>query len=211
MQGSVDMTQEQLATKLGMATRNLQRIESGTQNLTLQTIERVANAIGVDVANVIPIVEDRPKGTPFALVVAGPADGSPPHPVPLLSLEAAAGYAKTGRVPSAIGWTLIAHRSGERAFVSQITGRSMEPLIPDRSWSLFRRADIVAVGNIGLFQVRAAGDPDDAGSYVVKRLVEKRRHRIVLGSANREFGPQAYDDTSDIRAVAEWIAVLLPA
>jgi transcriptional regulator with XRE-family HTH domain len=41
------VTQEQLAERLGTAPRNIQRIEAG-QNLTLRTLERVAEALGVD-------------------------------------------------------------------------------------------------------------------------------------------------------------------
>jgi HTH-type transcriptional regulator/antitoxin HipB len=41
------MTQEQLAELLGTATRNVQRMESGAQNLTLVTLSRVARALGV--------------------------------------------------------------------------------------------------------------------------------------------------------------------
>jgi transcriptional regulator with XRE-family HTH domain len=41
------MTQEQLAAELDTAVRNVQRIESGVQNLTLLTIARIAAAIGL--------------------------------------------------------------------------------------------------------------------------------------------------------------------
>ena len=41
------MTQEQLAAALNTAARNVQRIEGGTQNLTLRTIARIAAALGV--------------------------------------------------------------------------------------------------------------------------------------------------------------------
>jgi transcriptional regulator with XRE-family HTH domain len=41
------MTQEQLASDLNTAVRNVQRIEGGTQNLTLRTIARIAAALGV--------------------------------------------------------------------------------------------------------------------------------------------------------------------
>ncbi len=41
------MTQEQLASELNTAVRNVQRIESGTQNLGLRTIARIAAALGV--------------------------------------------------------------------------------------------------------------------------------------------------------------------
>ncbi|WP_411280351.1 helix-turn-helix domain-containing protein, partial [Gemmatimonas sp.] len=36
------ITQEALAEQLGIALKNVQRIESGRQNLTLQTLARVA-------------------------------------------------------------------------------------------------------------------------------------------------------------------------
>lgn len=39
---SKGVTQEELAAALHMAARNLQRIESGQQNLTLETIARIA-------------------------------------------------------------------------------------------------------------------------------------------------------------------------
>lgn len=41
------MTQEQLASRLEIATKNVQRLESGRQNLTLATIERIAGALDV--------------------------------------------------------------------------------------------------------------------------------------------------------------------
>ncbi len=41
------LTQEELATRLDTATRNIQRIESGTQNLTLLTVAKIAAELGV--------------------------------------------------------------------------------------------------------------------------------------------------------------------
>lgn len=41
------MTQEELAIKLGIAVRNLQRVEGGHQNLTLLTVAKIATAIGM--------------------------------------------------------------------------------------------------------------------------------------------------------------------
>jgi len=40
-------TQEEVASSLGLAPRNYQRIERGEQNLTIKTIVRVANELGV--------------------------------------------------------------------------------------------------------------------------------------------------------------------
>lgn len=41
------LTQEQLAELVGTAARNIQRIESGRHNMTLITVARLADALGV--------------------------------------------------------------------------------------------------------------------------------------------------------------------
>jgi HTH-type transcriptional regulator / antitoxin HipB len=43
------LTQEQLAQKLGMDKTQISKIEKGNRNLTLDTITRVANALGAKV------------------------------------------------------------------------------------------------------------------------------------------------------------------
>ena len=44
-----DLTQEQLAEILGMATQNLARIEQGRSDFRVSTVVRVARALGCDV------------------------------------------------------------------------------------------------------------------------------------------------------------------
>lgn len=205
------VTQEALAARLGMATRNLQRIESGTQNLTLQTVERVAGALGVDTTALVPGVTDRAHAGPLGLhVVPGPEGGRTPLAVPVLSLRAAAGFARSGRVVDAIGWTLLPSDDPGRSFVAQVAGRSMEPLIPDRSWSVFRATPDVDVGTIALFELRQRGDPDGGGSYLVKRLAERGRDRLVLASLNPAFPRVELDErkAATLRVVARWVAVV---
>ena len=211
LRNACGLTQEDLAGRLGIAVRNLQRMESGRQNLTLQTIEKVARALALDLDVVVPIAEDRPSRVPVSLFVVPPlAEGRPPRPVPILTLEAAAGYARTGRAHESLGWTLIGRPVDGRAFVAQVAGRSMEPLIPDRSWSLFRSADDVAVGTIGLFEIRRTGDADDGAAYVVKRVAERSRRQTVLASVN-PAGPTLTFDAKlrgDARPVAAWVTVI---
>jgi HTH-type transcriptional regulator/antitoxin HipB len=47
------MTQEDLADSLNTAVRNVQRMESGAQNLTLGTLARIAKALGVEPEDLI--------------------------------------------------------------------------------------------------------------------------------------------------------------
>ena len=44
-------TQEQGAERLGLQTNNLQRIELGMQNLTVRSLVRLANGLGVGLAS----------------------------------------------------------------------------------------------------------------------------------------------------------------
>lgn len=62
------LTQEAFAARVDMLTPNYARIEQGRQNLTLDTLVRVADALGVDVRDLFvtpsigPSQRGRPKG-----------------------------------------------------------------------------------------------------------------------------------------------------
>jgi len=47
------LTQQQVADKLSMAATNIVRIEHGKQNLTIRTLAKLADALGVTVAELI--------------------------------------------------------------------------------------------------------------------------------------------------------------
>ena len=53
-------TQEVFAGKLGMQPNSLQRIELGMQNVTVFTLVRFANGLGVPLASLFEAPEDRP-------------------------------------------------------------------------------------------------------------------------------------------------------
>ena len=47
------LSQQELAEKLGIAQTNIGRIEHGKQNLTIRTLAKLADALGVTVAELI--------------------------------------------------------------------------------------------------------------------------------------------------------------
>jgi len=47
------LTQDQLAERLGIASKNVQRIEAGRQNLTLRSLEALALALGVELPQLL--------------------------------------------------------------------------------------------------------------------------------------------------------------
>jgi DNA-binding XRE family transcriptional regulator len=59
------VTQDAIAEKLRCATRNYQRIEYGEQNLSLRTLVRIANLLGVTIADLVtPPPALKKKGLP---------------------------------------------------------------------------------------------------------------------------------------------------
>jgi transcriptional regulator with XRE-family HTH domain len=52
-------TQEALAERLGLQANNLQRVELGMQNLTVRSLVRLANGLGVSLASLFEAPRDR--------------------------------------------------------------------------------------------------------------------------------------------------------
>lgn len=60
------VSQEQLAAKLDVSTQWLSRLENGHENATIETLVRVANAVGVRVAELFDEGEPAPPSKPVA-------------------------------------------------------------------------------------------------------------------------------------------------
>lgn len=137
--------------------------------------------------------------------------------VPLWSLYSAAGPFQAEQSPEPEGWVKVPPgiRLTEDHFAAHITGRSMEPLIPDGSTCLFRSGvtgtrdgRLVLVEEIG-----AVGDRFTVKRYrsrKVKTYEDEWRHAaITLESLNPEF--PSFDllpDEDRYRIVAEFVQVL---
>lgn len=103
-------------------------------------------------------------------------------------------------------------------FVAQVVGRSMEPLIPDGSWCLFRRyGGGTRDGKVVLVQHRKITDPDTGGSYTVKRYRSEKTYspdgswhhtRIILEPTNLDYKPIVVDAPDDLGVLAEFVGVL---
>lgn len=109
-------------------------------------------------------------------------------------------------------------RLSEGMFVAQVVGRSMEPLIPDGSYCLFRGPVIGSRQGKRLLieQTGGRGAADLANRYTVKRYTSRKttddegtwRHESIrLEPLNPEF--EAFDlGPEDFRVVAEFVQVL---
>ena len=153
-----------------------------------------------------------------------------PHPeeryvtcVPLVPLKAAAGAFSDPQHVEDDNWEWVAVDAKRRLrpgmFVAQVVGKSMEPVIPDGSYCLFR-APVIGTrqGKIVLVQLRHAIDPDNGERYTVKRYRSEKvtdgdswRHaRITLKPINPAFQPIEITgaEEGELQVVAEFVEVL---
>ncbi|MBN1115205.1 MAG: helix-turn-helix domain-containing protein [Oligoflexia bacterium] len=136
--------------------------------------------------------------------------GDVPEYVPYFDLHVAAGvFDENTEPPAPAGYIRVEgvnNRNGEY-FVSKITGTSMEPLIPDGSFCLFKKyGGGSRQGKIMLVRAAGVADPESGSSFVIKRYkrlgpVSDDRERsgieIHLLSENKKFPPIILKGISD--------------
>jgi SOS-response transcriptional repressor LexA len=142
--------------------------------------------------------------------------------LPLYSLKAAAGYFGQIEATEPESWVKAdgVGRLDEHMFVCRVVGRSMEPMIRDGDYVVFRANPIGShQGKIILVQYRGPVDPDTGGSFTIKRYYSEKmttddgdwRHtRVVLSPTNPEYSSIIlYErDAESVRVVAEFVTVL---
>ena len=136
--------------------------------------------------------------------------------VPVYDLTAAAGFWGPESVPEEIGWTEVPGVTLKPGmFVARVTGRSMEPLIADGSWCLFRPCPAGSrEGRIVLVQLSTVSAGENGGRFTVKKYRSEktvtadgwRHERIQLLPVNPEFAPIEIEpeDATDIVIVGEF-------
>ena len=147
--------------------------------------------------------------------------------VPLVPLKAAAGLFSDPQQRPQTGWEDGAewvavesrHRLRPGMFVAQVVGRSMEPVIPDGAWCLFRApVEGTRQGKTVLVELGDTADPETGQRYTVKRYESEkaadgdlwRHERITLKPVNPEFTPIVLTGLAgdEIDVVAELVEVL---
>lgn len=64
LRGRAGLTQERLAKKSRVHVKQISQIEGGSQNLTLDTLQRLADGLGVSVAELVNETEKAPSRPP---------------------------------------------------------------------------------------------------------------------------------------------------
>ena len=173
-----------------------------------------ADAASVRAAKVVPIWPRTVKPVPEDRYVTC---------VPLIPLKAAAGaFSDPQHIEdNDFEWVEVdsRHRLRKGMFVAQVVGKSMEPVIRDGSWCLFRSpVEGTRQGKIILVQLRDHTDPETGQRYTVKRYKSRKveeggswRHvSITLEPVNPDFEPIMLTgaDKGELRVIAELVKVL---
>ena len=144
--------------------------------------------------------------------------------VPLVPLAAAAGaFSGPQNVETEDSWQWVELTTKrpltQGMFVARVVGRSMEPVIPDGAYALFR-APVAGTrqGKTVLVELHDGIDAETGGRYTVKSYESERagnadswRHtKITLKPANPEFDPIVLTDVEEdaVRVVAEIVEVV---
>jgi phage repressor protein C with HTH and peptisase S24 domain len=142
--------------------------------------------------------------------------------LPVYTLAAACGNFGEGASAEMEGWIKAdgVGRLSRNMFVTKVTGKSMEPLIPDDSYCLFRTPVVGSRNNkIVLVQHNSITDPDTGGKYTVKKYTSKKRQgeddsfvheEITLHPLNPSHQPITIPDSEqgEFMVIAEFIKVV---
>lgn len=144
--------------------------------------------------------------------------------VPFIPLKAAAGAFSDPQNVSDDDWQWVeidTHRQLVRGmFIAQVTGKSMEPTIPDGSYCLFTSPVTGSrQGKTVLVQLQDGADPESGQRYTVKRYESEKsvsddgtwRHlKITLKPNNPAYQPivLSCDDEGAVQVIAEMIEVI---
>ncbi len=143
--------------------------------------------------------------------------------VPFVALKMAAGTFGDPQHVEDENWEWVEVRSKHRLrsgmFVVQVTGRSMEPMIPDGSYCLFASpVEGSRQGKTVLVQLRDAVDPETGERFTVKRYESEKvqsegswhHTKITLKPFNAEFEAIELTDVQEgqLQVIAEFIEVL---
>jgi type I restriction enzyme R subunit len=143
--------------------------------------------------------------------------------VPLVPLDAAAGsFSDPQRVSDGeFQWVDIGRERRPRRgmFVARVKGRSMEPMIPDGAYCLFRApVEGTRQGKIVLVELRDQRDAKTGERYTVKRYASEkaqkgdswRHERITLSPLNPDFESIVLtgNDEGELQVIAELVEVL---
>ena len=170
-----------------------------------------------------PTHQTQPRATELRLVQPRPEQRYV-NCLPLIPLKAAAGtFSDPQFIPNDADWDNwvavdIGRKLHRGMFVAKVTGKSMEPRIPDDSWCIFSTPITGSRnGRILLIQLQQTTDPETNARYTVKRYESTttpatpntpwRHLQITLHPLNRDYQPiiLTAEDEGQVTVIAEFV------
>ncbi len=143
--------------------------------------------------------------------------------LPVYSIKAACGYFGEGDIVNELGW-IQAEGIGKlnrNMFVVQASGHSMEPMIKDGDFCVFRANPAGSrQGKIVLVQHRNYYDSDYTGAYSIKEYSSVKNYdefgnwqheKIELLPLNKDYNPIVIkaEEAEDFRVIGEFVGIVL--
>lgn len=207
-----------LADRLGVELVDLVSAPSSIARAAL--VERSRFASEAEIKRALALLPEVPAAAAFRVVSPTPRQRYRSC-VPLLALGVAAGAFRGADLADDIQWVVPRTRRpiGRGMFVARVMGQSMEPLVRDRTYALFRTEVRGALdGRILLVQRGGLHEGDAYGAQVTLKTFEGaaragegglvRTRGGVLRPANARFAPIVLARDEEIRVIAELAAVL---
>ena len=147
--------------------------------------------------------------------------------LPVYSLEAAASKFSGEQYVEQLGWKNVknstySHKLSPDMFIAKVTGKSMEPTIPDGSYCIFRfERGGSRDGKVVLVKSsKFVADPETNQKFTVKRYKSEKEYieedgrwlhkKIILSPDNKDFDDIVIENASetDFKVVAEFVFVI---
>jgi transcriptional regulator with XRE-family HTH domain len=224
------LSQEGLAAMLGIAVKNLQRIESGKQNLSLATLERICAALGITAETLLsgapapaerlrlPPILERLSAAGYQVRATTARGRRPANAVPVLTLRAASSsLGGVAQAAGVIGWVMLPRNEPSKdQFVAEVRGKSGEPRVQSGALCLFGPPGARPFRDrILLVSHDSFADDELGGPLALKRVKSAKRERggvtrFTLESIEPGPSPLVIDARQDeLRIIAKLVRVLV--
>lgn len=212
------LTNEDFSAQLGTSAPNLHRLLTGTENVTLTRLQRVADILQVELTDLLSMtavgqqLESDLDSVGWDVL---PGNVAPPQGfVPVYDLQPMAGPAQQQLEPVRRAWAksrLKSSRGSGGLMLMQVIGDSMTPQIQPGTWCLFRQPleDLRLRATLLLRLLDATG----LDAWIVKQIgaIEDTDHgstRLRCDSRNPAYAPQWLLAGVDVELFAELVQVL---